>query len=124
MATKNGKEHPALAAVRESSTVKVKVACSDIDGILRGKYLHRDKFFGAAQPHPSGGFGFCDVVFGWDSQDVCYDNAQVTGWQHGFPDALARIDLDTARHVPWDGGVPFFLWRGLGRNSMPKRSMS
>ena len=24
-------------------------------------------------------------------------------------DALARLDLDTARHVPWDGGVPFFL---------------
>ena len=37
-----GKEHPALAAVRYSSSVKVKVACSDIDGILRGKYLHLD----------------------------------------------------------------------------------
>ena len=40
MATKIGKgskggikEHPALAAVRNSSTVKVKVACSDIDGM-------------------------------------------------------------------------------------------
>jgi glutamine synthetase len=104
MATR-GKEHPALAAVRQSDTGKVKVAVSDIDGILRGKYLHRDKFFGAA----TSGFGFCDVVFGWDSHDVCYDNTEVTGWQHGFPDALARIDLDTARHVPWDGGVPFFL---------------
>ncbi|MCX7275663.1 MAG: glutamine synthetase family protein [Burkholderiales bacterium] len=104
MATR-GKEHPALAAVRQSDTGKVKVAVSDIDGILRGKYLHRDKFFGAAKS----GFGFCDVVFGWDSHDVCYDNTEVTGWQHGFPDALARIDLDTARHVPWDGGVPFFL---------------
>ena len=109
MATKNSKEHPALAAVRKSNTVKVKVACSDIDGVLRGKYLHRDKFLGAAQPYPNGGFGFCDVVFGWDCGDQTYDNAQVTGWQHGFPDALARIDLDTARHVPWDNGVPFFL---------------
>jgi glutamine synthetase len=105
MASKNLKEHPALAAVRQSDTTKVKVAVSDIDGILRGKYLHRDKFFGAAD----GGFGFCDVVFGWDSGDQVYDNTQVTGWHHGFPDALARIDLDTARHVPWDGGVPFFL---------------
>ena len=105
MATTRGKEHPALAAVRQSDTGKVKVAVSDIDGILRGKYLHRDKFFGAAKS----GFGFCDVVFGWDSHDACYDNTEVTGWQHGFPDALARIDLDTARHVPWDGGVPFFL---------------
>ena len=115
MANKSNNEHPALAAVRTSNTVKVKVACSDIDGILRGKYLHRDKFFGAADS----GFGFCDVVFGWDSQDVCYDNTQVTGWQHGFPDALARIDLDTARHVPWDGGVPFFLGEFINADGTP-----
>jgi len=100
-----GTEHPALAAVRASDTVKVKVACSDIDGILRGKYLHRDKFIAAAEA----GFGFCDVVFGWDAHDACYDNTRVTGWQHGYPDVQARIDLGTARHVPWDAGVPFFL---------------
>jgi glutamine synthetase len=115
MASKVSKEHPALAAVRGSDTVKVKVACSDIDGILRGKYLHRDKFFGAADS----GFGFCDVVFGWDSADQCYDNTQVTGWQHGFPDALARIDLSTARHVPWDGGVPFFLGEFINTDGSP-----
>ena len=115
MVSRKVKEHPALAAVRASDTVKVKVACSDIDGILRGKYLHRDKFFGAAE----GGFGFCDVVFGWDSSDLCYDNAQVTGWQHGFPDALARIDLSTARHVPWDGGVPFFLGEFINTDGSP-----
>ncbi len=109
------KTHPALDAVRKSGTGKVKVAVSDIDGILRGKYLHRDKFFGAAQD----GFGFCDVVFGWDSSDLCYDNTQVTGWQHGFPDALARIDLDTARHVPWDGGVPFFLGEFVNADASP-----
>jgi glutamine synthetase len=103
------KEHPALSALRKSGANKVKVAVSDIDGILRGKLLHIDKFLGAAEPHPKGGFGFCDVVFGWDAHDVCYDNTQVTGWQHGFPDALARPDLDTARRVPWDGDVPFFL---------------
>lgn len=103
MATR--KIHPALAALRKEGATKVKVAVSDIDGVLRGKYLHIDKFEGATQ----GGFGFCDVVFGWDMQDVTYDNAQVTGWQHGFPDALARVDLDTARRVPWDNDVPFFL---------------
>jgi glutamine synthetase len=94
-----------VEAIRKSTIGKVKVAVADIDGILRGKYLHRDKFFSAVD----GGFGFCDVVFGWDSQDQCYDNARLTGWQHGFPDALARIDLDTYRTVPWDNGVPFFL---------------
>ncbi len=105
--TKHPPPHPALAALGDAH--KVKVAVSDIDGVLRGKYLHIDKFLGAAQPYPAGGFGFCDVVLGWDMVDSCYDNATVTGWQHGFPDALARLDLDTARHVPWDNGVPFFL---------------
>ena len=112
-------EHPALRAVRESGSSKVKVAVSDIDGILRGKYLHKDKFFGAAQPHPDGGFGFCDVVFGWDMTDTCYDNSSLTGWQHGFPDALARIDLATYRQVPWDGGVAFFLGEFVNADGSP-----
>ena len=117
MARKNDSpsEHPALAAVRASTTGKVKVAVSDIDGILRGKYLHRDKFFSAAE----GGFGFCDVVFGWDAHDICYDNTTVTGWQHGFPDALARLDLSTARHVPWDSHVPFFLGEFVNADGSP-----
>ena len=102
-------EHPALAQVRRSAATKVKVAVSDIDGVLRGKYLHRDKFLGAAEAYPGGGFGFCDVVLGWDMMDATYDNTTATGWQHGFPDALARLDFDTGRHVPWDDGVPFFL---------------
>ena len=104
MVTKN-KLHPALESIKKSGVGKVKVAVSDIDGVLRGKYLHKDKFFGAAE----GGFGFCDVLFGWDSSDNCYDNTKITGWQHGFPDVTAKLDLDTHRKVPWDGGVDFFL---------------
>jgi len=113
------KVHPALKAVEKSGAQKVKVAVSDIDGILRGKYLHIDKFKGAAEPYPAGGFGFCDVVFGWDSSDQCYDNTSVTGWQHGFPDALARLDLDTARNVPWDNNVPFFLGEFINSDGTP-----
>ena len=109
MASSSKSSHPAVEAIRKSGAPKVKVAVSDIDGVLRGKYLHRDKFLGAAEPYPAGGFGFCDVVLGWDMMDVTYDNTTATGWQHGFPDALARLDLNTARHVPWDDKVPFFL---------------
>jgi glutamine synthetase len=109
------KTHPALAAIRKSGASKVKVACSDIDGVLRGKYLHKNKFEGAAES----GFGFCDVVFGWDSSDTVYDNTQVTGWQHGFPDALARLDLGTHRNVPWDDGVDFFLGEFINADGSP-----
>jgi glutamine synthetase len=115
MATKSSKPQDIVAQLKKEGVTKVKVACSDIDGILRGKYLHIDKFAGALE----GGFGFCDVVFGWDSQDQCYDNTQVTGWQHGFPDALARLDVSTLRRVPWDGNVPFFLGEFVNADGSP-----
>jgi glutamine synthetase len=95
----------ALEALRRSEHAKVKVAVTDIDGVLRGKYLEKAKFLSAVE----GGFGFCNVVFGWDSGDVCYDNATYTGWHTGYPDALVRPDPATQRSIPWDGGVPFFL---------------
>lgn len=94
-----------IGEIEKGAHQKVKVAITDVDGILRGKYLHRDKFLSAVKS----GFGFCNVVFGWDSADVCYDDARYTGWHTGYPDALARLDLKTYRRVPWDGGVPFFL---------------
>lgn len=104
-----------LDAVRQAPGTRVKVAVADIDGILRGKYLHKEKFAAAAE----GGFGFCDVVFGWDSHDQCYDNTTVTGWHHGFPDALARLDLSTQRRVPWDHNVPFFLGEFVSNDGSP-----
>lgn len=112
-------EHPKLRAVRDSQANKVKVAVADIDGVLRGKYLHIDKFLGAAQTYPDGGFGFCDVVLGWDMMDQTYDNTTATGWQHGFPDALARLDLNTGRKVPWDNDVPFFLGDFVNADGTP-----
>ena len=115
MATTSNRTQAIVAALRKEGATKVKVAVSDIDGILRGKLLHIDKFAGAID----GGFGFCDVVFGWDAHDQCYDNTQVTGWQHGFPDALARLDPATARRVPWDGNVPFFLGEFVRADGSP-----
>ncbi len=116
MAARRSPPSPDLAAaLRQQGAAKVKVAVSDIDGILRGKLLHIDKFASALD----GGFGFCDVVFGWDAHDQCYDNTQVTGWHHGFPDALARLDPATARRVPWDGNVPFFLGEFVNADGSP-----
>jgi len=104
-----------LEEIRESGVGKVKVAAADIDGVLRGKYMHRDKFLSAVE----GGFGFCDVVFGWDIDDRPYDNAYMTGWHLGFPDAPVRIDLATYRRVPWDGNVPFFLGNFVKADGQP-----
>ncbi|MBI2605721.1 MAG: glutamine synthetase [Deltaproteobacteria bacterium] len=99
------KNEKILEELRASDDQKIKVAAADIDGVLRGKYMHKDKFLAATDS----GFGFCNVVFGWDSSDVCYDNVKYTGWHTGYPDAQAQIDLSTYRRVPWDGRVAFFL---------------
>jgi glutamine synthetase len=84
---------------------RVKVGGFDVDGILRGKYVSLDKFWGAlADP-----IGFCDVIFGWDAADVLYDNAKVTGWHSGYPDTRARIDPSTFRVLPWEPDTAAFL---------------
>jgi glutamine synthetase len=84
---------------------KVKVGGFDIDGVLRGKYLSLDKFWGALEDD----IGFCDVIFGWDIGDVLYDNVKVTGWATGYPDIKARIDLDSFRVLPWEPGTASLL---------------
>src|SRR5260221_4563486 len=81
---------------RKHDIRKVKVGGFDIDGILRGKYVSLDKFWGVAE----GGLGFCDVIFGWDSGDQLYDNAKVTGWHSGYPDAHATVELSTYPLMP------------------------
>ena len=89
----------------ERKIKKVKVGGFDVDGVLRGKYVSLDKFWSIAEP----GFGFCDVIFGWDIGDVLYDNAKVTGWHSGYPDAHAVIDLDTFRVLPAEPDTAAFL---------------
>jgi len=90
---------------RQHGIRKVKLGGFDVDGILRGKYVSLDKFWSVAE----GGMGFCDVIFGWDSGDMLYDNAEVTGWHSGYPDTHATVDLSTYRRIPWEEGTAAFL---------------
>jgi glutamine synthetase len=92
-----------LVIERELSHVKVGVF--DVDGVLRGKYISTEKFFSALE----NGFGFCDVVLGWDVKDQLYDNVSYTGWHTGYPDATVRIVPDTCRNLPLEGGGLLFL---------------
>ncbi|KAH7889638.1 glutamine synthetase guanido kinase, partial [Phlebopus sp. FC_14] len=92
-----------LRSILENDT-KVKVA---VDGVLRGKYMSKDKFLSAVT---SNGFGFCSVIFGWDIHDAVYTRElAISNRRNGYRDVLAQIDLSTYRRVPWDSNVPFFL---------------
>jgi glutamine synthetase len=91
--------------LQERGLRHVKVGVHDIDGVLRGKYLHIDKFSGALD----GGMGFCDVVLGWDSNDQLYDNVTYTGWHTAYPDATVRILPETCREIATEPGNLLFL---------------
>lgn len=94
-----------LNQIKNNPLDKVKVAVTDIDGILRGKVVNKQKFLSMAE----NGFGFCDVVFGWDSSDDAYDNAKYTGWHTGYPDAQVQLDLATHRKIPWENNLSLVL---------------
>jgi glutamine synthetase len=91
---------------------KIKIGGFDVDGVLRGKYVSMEKFWGCVDA----GLGFCDVVFGWDIVDALYDNSAVTGWHSGYQDTLARIDLDTFRVLPWEPNTAAFLLDFVGKD--------
>jgi len=95
----------ARAIVEERGLAHVKVGVFDNDGVLRGKYMAREKFFSALDK----GFGFCDVVLGWDSNDQLYDNTKYTGWHTAYPDAPVRVLPSSCRELPLEGNALFFL---------------
>jgi len=80
-----------LDAVRSSGARKVKVAVADVDGVLRGKYVHIDKFFAAVD----GGIGFS--VFGTDLNDRPYGEGYASGRRLGFPDATVELERGRVR---------------------------
>src|SRR5690242_2236519 len=86
-------QEEALQAILEGPDERVRVGIADIDGVLRGKYIHREQLRGIL----SDGLGFCNGVFGWDCEDALYDNCAYTGWHSGYPDAKVRLDLATFR---------------------------
>ena len=91
--------------VEERGLSHVKLGLFDNDGVMRGKYISREKFFSSLDS----GFSFCDVVLGWDSKDQLYDNVTYTGWHTGYPDAPARVLPDTCRELPLEDDMLLFL---------------
>ena len=103
-----------LASYAERGVTRVKLALTDLDGVLRGKYVSLDKF---ASLLAKGG-GFCDCVFGWDVEDQLYDAGVYTGWHTGFPDADYRVLVDSERWLA-DENTPLFLGQFVGALGAP-----
>jgi glutamine synthetase len=93
-----------LAGYQDRGVSRVKLGLTDIDGVIRGKYVALDKFASLLR---SGG-GFCDCVFGWDVDDQLYDSGTYTGWHTGFPDARFRLVVSSERWLV-EESCPYFI---------------
>ena len=81
----------AIRLVEASKLTHIKVGLSDVDGILRGKYMRQVRLRLAL------GVRVRSVVLGWDADDQMYDNASYTGWHTAYPDAQVRIIPQSCR---------------------------
>ena len=97
--------------VEERGLTHVKVGLFDNDGVMRGKYISREKFCSSID----NGFAFCDVVLGWDVEDKLYDNVTYTGWHTGYPDGQVRILPHTCREVAFEDGMLLFIVEFAGQ---------
>jgi glutamine synthetase len=53
---------------------------------------------------------FTRSTSGWDLHDTVYSKELlISNSANGYRDLLATIDLSTARTIPWEDNVPFFL---------------
>src|SRR5208283_2496307 len=95
----------------ERNIEHIKIGVFDTDGILRGKYLSRDKFLSGIEKN----LGFCDVILGWDSNDQLYDNTTFTGWHTAYTDATVRILPATGRDIPFEPKTALYLAEFAGR---------
>ena len=91
--------------VEERQLSHVKVGVFDIDGVMLGKYMSRDKFFSALD----NGFAFCNVILGWDLKDQLYDNVEYTGWHTAYPDAQVRIIPSSCRELIFEENQLLFI---------------
>jgi len=111
----------AARIVSERGLDHVKIGVFDNDGVFRGKYMAAPKFLSALD----GGFGFCDVVLGWDMQDQLYDSVEFTGWHTGYPDATVRVLPETCRSIPFEDNMLLFLgeFEGVAETVCPRATL-
>lgn len=105
---------------RAAGQESVLIGLTDLDGLLRGKFVDLSKF----ERIMSAGGGFCDCVLGWDVDDHLYDfsttdlkiESPYTGWHTGFPDVGYRLIASSHRTVPTTR-QPFFLGEFVEKES-------
>ena len=80
----------------DSSVTTVRVIYPDLHGVPRGKDVPLSEFDRVSEH----GLGFCAAVMSTDLR-----HTPVLGGEIGFPDLMARPDLESLTLLPWEPGV-------------------
>lgn len=91
-----GADLPRRVAEMGAGVRAVRLQFADLHGICRGKDIPISAFAHAARD----GIGFVAAIM---TVDLAHN--VVAGFDQGFPDLLARPDLDTLVALPWEPGV-------------------
>lgn len=95
---RSGKATELARMIEQRKLSHVKLGVTDIDGVMRGKYVAADDLLRGVD----GDLGLCSCLLGWDCADSLYTNnpGGITGWHTGFPDTPIEIILATVRGLP------------------------
>ena len=87
-----------VKTITERGLPFVKLGITDIDGVMRGKYVAAADVIAGLQS----GMGFCNCIIGWDCDDRLYTNNPngISGWHTGYADISIAAIPGTARTLP------------------------
>ena len=84
--------------VEERGAENVTIALSDMHGLLRGKYISRDKLFSVLE----NGWGMPPLVLALDFEDVIMAAPVISDGSDGYADTMTRALPETCREIPWE----------------------
>jgi len=84
--------------LEERNAQHVTIAITDMQGLLRGKYVSRKKLLSILE----NGWGVPPLIMALDPDDVIMDAPGIADGSDGFADGFARLLPATCREIPWE----------------------
>lgn len=84
--------------VEERGAKNVTIAMSDMHGLLRGKYISRDKLNSVLE----NGWGMPPLILALDFDDIIMEAPGGLDGSDGYADVMARALPETCREIPWE----------------------
>ena len=84
--------------VEEQNVQHATIGLTDTQGLLRGKYVSRDKLLSVLEHD----WGMAPLVLALDFDDVIMEAPLIADSSYGYGDGTARLLPETCREIPWE----------------------